>query len=285
MARSPLTPFVLLAVLIASCSDTSVPATSDTGPSVGGAGGGATAGAPAAGSAGSSGTVAGAGGTGVAGTNGGAGTGGVASAGASGATTSCGDVPLDDADPCTIDACDAAIGVVTHTSRIDPSKDTLCSKTVCDPITGALSVRNLADDGNACTFDECDLAVGPVNMPKPINDGDPCTKDSCDPKLGIKHEAMEPCFLLCVSDSACEDGNPCTKDVCDPSTTFCGSTPVADGSSASDGNACNGAETCVGGVATAGVPIPIDDADPCTKDSCDPKTGKVVHAQIPGCLP
>jgi hypothetical protein len=194
-------------------------------------------------------------------------------------------VVLEDGDACTIDACDPTSGVVTHVAKVDGSKNTLCSQTVCDPATGVVSVKDLADDGNACTFDECDVTLGPVHTPKPLGDGDPCTKDSCDPQTGVTHTVMSPCMLLCVDDSACDDGNPCTLDTCDPETTFCGRVPVADGTPASDGNACNGTETCIAGIPKSGAPLMVDDGNSCTYDSCDAKTGEVSHGQIPGCVP
>ncbi len=41
-----------------------------------------------------------------------------------------------------------------------------------------------------------------------------------------------------------------------------------------DGNACNGAETCQGGVCVAGLPLDCNDNNPCTRD-CDPAVGCV----------
>src|SRR5262249_8348866 len=43
--------------------------------------------------------------------------------------------------------------------------------------------------------------------------------------------------------------------------------------SCSDGNICNGIETCRAGVCTAGTPLNCDDSDPCTMDSCEPSSG------------
>ena len=42
-----------------------------------------------------------------------------------------------------------------------------------------------------------------------------------------------------------------------------------------DGDACNGAETCVSGSCQAGTAVDCDDADACTTDSCDTSTGCV----------
>ena len=44
-----------------------------------------------------------------------------------------------------------------------------------------------------------------------------------------------------------------------------------------DLNVCNGAESCSAGACVPGVPVVVDDADPCTDDVCDPATGEVTH--------
>ena len=78
-----------------------------------------------------------------------------------------------------------------------------------------------------------------------------------------------------------DDGNPCTADSCDPINGV-QHTPVTDGTSCSDSNICNGAETCQTGTCIAGTPLVIDDGNPCTTDTCDPLWG-VAHTLIPGC--
>jgi hypothetical protein len=72
----------------------------------------------------------------------------------------------------------------------------------------------------------------------------------------------------------CEDGNPCTADGCNPAQG-CVYAPVPNGSSCADGNACNGAETCGGGVCTPGTALTCDDGNACTADACDEGTGCV----------
>ncbi|MBI2395151.1 MAG: hypothetical protein HYV09_36610 [Deltaproteobacteria bacterium] len=53
------------------------------------------------------------------------------------------------------------------------------------------------------------------------------------------------------------------------------------GTSCSDSNLCNGAETCDGGGSCLpGAPLVIDDSDDCTTDSCDPATGEIAHAPV-----
>src|SRR5262245_41007202 len=48
----------------------------------------------------------------------------------------------------------------------------------------------------------------------------------------------------------------------------------------SDGNACNGAETCQGGVCTPGTPPNCVDANPCTADACDTGLNHCVHIPV-----
>jgi hypothetical protein len=43
---------------------------------------------------------------------------------------------------------------------------------------------------------------------------------------------------------------------------------------------CKGARLCVDGACVADPPVLVEDGDACTKDSCDPATGKVTHEPI-----
>src|SRR6266852_6617119 len=70
----------------------------------------------------------------------------------------------------------------------------------------------------------------------------------------------------------CSDNNVCTTDTCDP-LLGCQHTPVLDGTSCSDGNVCNGAETCLAGTCTVGTALNCNDSNPCTTDTCDPLLG------------
>ena len=77
---------------------------------------------------------------------------------------------------------------------------------------------------------------------------------------------------------SCDDGNPCTTDACSSGT--CTHVAVAAGTSCSDGNVCNGAETCdPGGVCLAGTPLATNDNNPCTADACHPVNG-VTHTPV-----
>src|SRR5207244_9691034 len=70
----------------------------------------------------------------------------------------------------------------------------------------------------------------------------------------------------------CDDENVCTLDTCD-TTGHCSHTRVPDGTPCSDGNACNGLETCQMGQCAAGMRLDCDDMNLCTDDMCDPSGG------------
>ena len=180
---------------------------------------------------------------------------------------------VDDGNPCTVDACNPTTGVITHTPK--------AAGTACP-------------DGNLCNGNETCNASGTcvAGTPPVIDDGNPCTTDTCSPTLGVRHTRRatgSSCSdgNLCNGNETCNasgtcvagtppvvnDGNPCTVDSCDP-VTGVHHTPVAAGTSCSDGNVCNGNETCnASGACIAGAPPVIDDGNPCTVDSCDPATG------------
>ncbi|MBP7148345.1 MAG: DNRLRE domain-containing protein [Acidobacteria bacterium] len=71
----------------------------------------------------------------------------------------------------------------------------------------------------------------------------------------------------------CVDSDPCTTDSCDPSNG-CEYPPAPVGTSCSDGNACNGSETCdASGACQPGTPPSCDDGVACTDDACDALLG------------
>lgn len=78
-----------------------------------------------------------------------------------------------------------------------------------------------------------------------------------------------------------DDVNPCTTDSCTLLAVL--HVPVADGTLCSDRNACTGAdastEKCGAGMCVPGPPVPTDDGNACTVDSCSPATG-VQHTNV-----
>lgn len=115
----------------------------------------------------------------------------------------------------------------------------------CDGETDDKGV--VCSDGNACTADECDPQTGDCTNPESVkcDDNNACTADSCDTKKG-------ECIHALTDGASCDDGDACSVgDVC--------------------AAAGDGAATCLPGTATK----VCDDANLCTDDSCDPKTGCV----------
>ncbi|MBI4718258.1 MAG: hypothetical protein HY763_10670, partial [Planctomycetes bacterium] len=83
-----------------------------------------------------------------------------------------------------------------------------------------------------------------------------------------------------VAPSNCNDNNPCTDDACVPGNG-CVYTP--DNSNAcSDGQFCNGVETCSGGTCQPGTPPCAADVVACTVESCDEAHDTCEHTPIDG---
>ncbi|MSQ82844.1 MAG: hypothetical protein EXR77_08000 [Myxococcales bacterium] len=144
---------------------------------------------------------------------------------------------------------------VTHTCQVDPG-----TVVQCPPPIG---------NGAECVQSKCEgksgkCAIGPTNESGACSDGNDCTSgDACKQGSCIgKYGA-----------AACDDSNGCTQDVCD-ANKGCTSTPL-DGISCTDNNSCTISDTCTGGLCKPGVPLPCDDANPCSSDGCDPKFGCV----------
>ncbi len=226
-------------------------------------------------------------------------------------------LPVDDANPCTADSCSPDTGVVSHapvavgTSCADSNQ---CNGTETCDIAGACVAGTppTVNDNNPCTLDSCNPATGVIHTPTSsgsacgdadlcngqeacngaglcvtfvpgpvINDGNPCTNDVCVPSTGVVNHPRLP------TGSSCSDGNVCNGAETCSSTAVCrivfpGGAPPPVGTSCSDGNACNGAELCAtGGICSPGTPITTDDSNPCTADSCTPATGVVNHTPLP----
>ncbi len=184
-------------------------------------------------------------------------------------------LPVDDGNPCTTDVCIPAQGP-TYTPR---PTGTLCLD------------QNLCNGSEACNA----AGVCAPGTPLVIDDGNPCTLDACDPLLGPSHVAVaagtgcddgNPCngIALCNGSGSCvsgsppslDDGNPCTADSCDPGSGV-RHDPAPAGTNCADSNVCNGAESCDGaGHCAPGLPVDVNDQNPCTVDFCDPVRG-VVH--------
>jgi hypothetical protein len=210
---------------------------------------------------------------------------------------------LDDGNPCTVDHCDPATG---YFSELEPEGAPCSDGDICNGLEtcGASGFCNgpilpgELDDGNACTIDTCDPVGGIVHTPVAIDDGYPCTTDHCDTTTGEIWSEYLPAGTTCGEATACvgagtcnengiclegedlvDDGNACTADSCD-TTNGVVHTPLPTGTSCSDGNGCNGAETCNAGSCVSGTPVVVNDGSPCTVDACNPATGAVTHTPV-----
>ncbi len=171
--------------------------------------------------------------------------------------------------------------------------DAICLKPFCDPATGVCALLPdhggfACEDGDACSVgDVCTDGSCVPGAPANCNDGNPCTEDSCDPVEGCTHAGIDKecndgnvCTVgdhcvdgLCSAGQEtllCDDENPCTVDACVPESG-CSHSPLA--GDCDDGNACTVGEQCVAGQCVGTEPLNCSDGNPCTDDSCDPKTG------------
>ena len=177
-------------------------------------------------------------------------------------------VDCDDANPCTLDACESETGC-HHAAQDGPcddanpcSLDDFCFEGVCQTGAGLLDCY----DENVCTTDTCDPEVLEgcvcVNNTEPCEDGDPCTVGDlcgdgmCAPGAG----ALD-----------CDDANPCTDDAC---VTGEGCTNLSNTLPCNDGDVCSVGDNCQDGVCIPGLDtVDCDDGNVCTADSCDPIDG------------
>ena len=169
----------------------------------------------------------------------------------------------DDNDICTDDVCDD--GTCQHSSNFAPCDDgnpctgnDKCHAGVCSGVT--LPQAELVEIGCVCHGDsDCQA----------LDDGDPCN--------GTLYCGTEGRNAICavVSGSVpdCDDGIPCTLDTCAP-YVGCESLPD-DSQGCSNGDPCDGKETCDNGECVEGPDLVCEDGDSCTSDSCVPMTGCV----------
>ncbi len=177
----------------------------------------------------------------------------------------------DDANPCTVDACDPKVGGCVSAAQL-----------------GACS------DGDPCTlFDSCKAGACAGGSAKVCDDGNPCTADLCDKQSGACTQSPKAgpcsdnsaCTLgdecgngACVAGkpATCDDGNTCTIDGCDAASGKC-TTAAADGP-CNDGDACTAGDSCLATGCKPGVATVCNDNNSCTTDSCNPADGLCVYA-------
>ena len=204
-----------------------------------------------------------------------------------------------DANACTADAdsCDAVFGCINEPVADGSTCDDANPCTTGDTCAAGTCVGGAppdCDDGNVCTDDTCDASTGCTHTAVVCpDDHNACYGPvTCTQPIGCHHGALVTCPAGQICDPArgcipktcntaadCNDGNPCTTDTCSSGNHTCAISPLADRTSCSDGDVCNGMETCQAGVCMPGTPLNCDDPPACT-DGCDPLQGCVA---IPGC--
>ncbi len=225
----------------------------------------------------------------------------------------------DDANPCTTDACAPKSGC-THVANKATCSDgnpctvgDQCAAKSCKPGPSTCACQADSDctnkeDGDLCNGTLfCDKSKLPFKCqvnPKtivscPVDKNGLCAKSKCTAKTGkcamVPLAEGKPCDAdgnVCSAADTCKSGkctagkqlvcndtNPCTTDACDPKkgcTTTANANPCD-----ADGNKCTVSDRCKGKVCVAGATNKCNDANPCTVDSCQPKTGKCLFDGAP----
>lgn len=196
---------------------------------------------------------------------------------------SCYAAPLLDYTPCVLDSliCNGQewciAGNCAFSNSITCPPPTQCSYYQCIEPTGCTQFFNggqPCDDGNNCTVgDFCSntsdiCSIGPFSLD--CDDLNDCTNDFCNPVNGCYHVPISGCES-CVVNSDCTP-QICRDVYCTP-TLSCNYTHQALGTPCSDGDVCNGLETCNAGTCVSGNPLVCNDNNPCTNDTCISNTG------------
>src|ERR1019366_6104076 len=209
-----------------------------------------------------------------------------------------------DGNACTLgDSCQG--GTCSGASSVTCTASDSCHTAgACNPVSGAWSNPTAANgticnDGNACTqADACATGVCVGSNPVTCAAGDQChAAGTCDPASGTCSNPAAP------NGTGCNDGNACTQTdscqsgacvgsnsvacpvadachmpgTCDPVSGICSETPMPDGTSCGAASACIANPTCLSGSCQGGTPLPIDDGNACTLDTCDATNGVVHH--------
>lgn len=198
----------------------------------------------------------------------------------------------DDGQFCTVDdTCQAGTCTGGGANSCDDEND--CTADSCkeanDSCTNTkVSNGSACDDGNACTADDtCGNGVCQGGTETVCEDDNLCTDNTCNPENGecVFVDNTAPCddgqfctagdacsLGACVGGTAsgCDDGDACTVDTCDEETDSCGTSGSAeDGTPCDDGLFCTLDDVCTAGECSGATPNTCDDANDCTKDSCN----------------
>ena len=176
----------------------------------------------------------------------------------------------DDGNPCTVDSCDSASGCKhTPTAGLNCSDNNVCTVgDKCDA-TGACTAG-----GNVCgCTQDSDCAIK--------DDGDPCNGTFyCNVAQAPYLCEVKPGSVITCDTS--KDGE-CKQTLCDPGQAKCVTANFTGKFCNADGSVCTPTDTCQAGNCVAGSVLDCDDKNPCTDDSCDPKSGCVNTANVADC--
>ncbi len=217
-------------------------------------------------------------------------------------------VVCDDGVVCTIDTCDEVADVCA--SMAD---NTACDNGLfcdgaetCDILLGCQAAAAIpCDDGLNCTVDSCD-EVGNACVHATIpgcqncfinadcNDSIGCTLDTCVAGDCVNTPSHVLCSngLFCDGDEVCDvtldcragpprdcgDGIACTTDGCDE--TFDACLHTANDSLCTNGQFCDGVETCDVLLGCRSGTDPCEDSIPCTANACNDLTNTCVTVPI-----
>ncbi|MBM4345389.1 MAG: hypothetical protein FJ100_18615 [Deltaproteobacteria bacterium] len=207
----------------------------------------------------------------------------------------------DDGNECTVgDKC--AAGKCTPGANKGCDDDNVCTTDSCDPDLGCIGKNNEApcSDNDACTKgDEC--KDGECRAGKTVvscDDGKPCTDDSCTKLKGCVN-ANTADGKACSDGDACTDGDACKAGTCSAGTALaCGDSDVCtddacdkakgcthanNTAKCEDGDVCSEGDACAAGKCAPGKAKNCDDANTCTSESCDPKSGCQLAATASPC--
>lgn len=200
--------------------------------------------------------------------------------------------PCESTNPCRVGSCDSASGcvfenlVTGETCDLTCFGEARCVDGTCEAVTETKVLCEEPGEEEPCLSSrECDPATGECSLEIYLDVGEDCDSDSnactweiCD-ALGV-----------CASTNDLEDcgqeklGSPCELWACAPKTGACIAVGFAGEVSCTDGNACTYNDTCFetefGFIVCQGTPVPVDDSNLCTDDSC--VDGTVLHTPLNG---
>ena len=188
--------------------------------------------------------------------------------------------PVDDSVPCTVDTCNEQSGRVDNIpsdARCDDNRWCTISDSCVPTSTGAdsdgcLFIDRPAGDSVACTRDSCSEA-GQTLLHSPDDAAcsafSACAAGTCDPNGGCGYTPFSNWCLIdnaCVPQGTARADNPCLA--CDPVADASDWSPVLNGTSCGDQQACTFSDSCQAGVCQ-GTSYSCDDGLGCTNDACN----------------